>query len=360
MADDVFNPFWLGKLGIESLPFVGLIKDPNINSVISAGAASMAVAGALAVLILLTWFGKWGTFWRDWLTSLDAKKIGVMYIVIALVMLLRAVIEAGVMRSQQAVAVNDPGILSPQHFGELFSTHGTIMIFFMAMPFLTGVINIVVPLQIGARDVRFPLLNAISLMLTAAGAILIMISLVIGEFSTGGWSGYPPFTGLAFNPGVGPDYWIWAVTLSSIASTLSGLNFAVTIYKLRAPGMSWFRMPLFTWTALCTSILMIFAMMPLTVATGMLALDRYAGFHFFTNDAGGNMMNYANLFWLFGHPEVYIVILPPSACSPRCFPPFPANASTATNLWSLPPWPLPCSRFACGFTTSSPWVRPPI
>jgi cytochrome o ubiquinol oxidase subunit 1 len=184
------------------------------------------------------------------------------------------------------------------------------MIFFMAMPFLTGVINYVMPLQIGARDVSFPVLNSISLGLTAAGAALVMVSLVLGEFSTGGWSGYPPYTEASFNPGVGPDYWIWAVTLSSLGSTMTGINFAVTIYKKRCPGMHLFRMPLFTWTALCTSILMIFAMPPLTVATALLALDRYLDFHFFTNDLGGNMMNFANLFWLFGHPEVYILILP--------------------------------------------------
>jgi len=219
-------------------------------------------------------------------------------------------LEGVMMRTQQAMAIQSPGYLSPEHFGQLFSTHGTIMIFFMAMPFLAGLINYVVPLQIGARDVRFPLLNAISLYLTIAGAGLIVISLILGKFSTGGWSGYPPYTEQAWQPGVGPDYWIWALTLSSIGSTLSGLNFAVTIYKERAPGMSWFRMPLFTWTALCTSILMVFAMPPLTVATAMLALDRYLGFHFFTNGMGGNMMNFANLFWMFGHPEVYIVILP--------------------------------------------------
>ena len=184
------------------------------------------------------------------------------------------------------------------------------MIFFMAMPFLVGLINYVMPLQIGSRDVAFPLLNSISLWLTGGAAGLMMVSLVIGEFSTGGWSGYPPYTELAFSPGVGPDYWIWAVTLGSIGSTLTGINFAVTIYKMRCPGMRLMRMPLFVWTALCTSILMIFAMPPLTVATALLALDRYLGFHFFTNDLGGNMMNYANLFWLFGHPEVYILILP--------------------------------------------------
>jgi cytochrome o ubiquinol oxidase subunit 1 len=214
------------------------------------------------------------------------------------------------MRTQQALAVNSEGYLTPEHFSQMFSTHGTIMIFFMAMPFLTGLINFAMPLQIGARDVRFPMLNAISLWLTAAGAALVMASLMLGKFSTGGWSGYPPFTGVDYQPGVGPDYWIWALTLSSIGSTLTGLNFAVTIYKDRCPGMTLFRMPLFTWTALCTSVLMIFAMPPLTVATLMLALDRYLDFHFFTNAHGGNLMNFVNLFWLFGHPEVYILILP--------------------------------------------------
>ncbi|MDN5787244.1 cbb3-type cytochrome c oxidase subunit I, partial [Pseudorhodobacter sp.] len=213
------------------------------------------------------------------------------------------------MRAQQAFGL-DGGFLSPDHFAQLFSTHGTIMIFFMAMPFLTGLINYVMPLQIGARDVSFPVLNSISLGLTAAGAALVMISLVIGKFSTGGWFGYPPFTEATFSPGEGPDYWIWALSLASLGSTLSGINFAVTIYKKRAPGMTFLRMPLFTWTALCTAIIMIFAMPPLTVATAQLALDRYLDFHFFTNDRGGNMMNFANLFWLFGHPEVYILILP--------------------------------------------------
>ena len=310
MSGQPFDYFWLGRLSLDSLPYVEVLRDPNVNTIIGAFAATVAIGGAVALVALLTWFRLWGGFWRNWLTTLDAKRIGIMYIAIAFVMLTRAIIEASLMRTQQMLAVDQPGVVSPEHFGELFSTHGTIMIFFMAMPFLIGVINVVMPLQIGARDVRFPLLNAISLALTAAGGVLIMASLVIGKFSTGGWTGYPPYTELAFNPGVGPDYWIWALTLSSIGNTLTGLNFAVTIYKFRAPGMTWFRVPLFTWTALCTSILLIFAMVPLTVATAMLALDRYAGFHFFTNALGGNMMNYANLFWLFGHPEVYIVILP--------------------------------------------------
>jgi cytochrome o ubiquinol oxidase subunit 1 len=303
----------LGRLGPDSLPFWTMLQNPThenvVNGVIASAAALIVMIGVIVVVALITWCGQWKALWSDWLTSVDHKKIGIMYVVLSLIMLARAVIEAVIIRTQQAFGL-DGGFLSPDHFSQLFSTHGSIMIFFMAMPFLTGVINYVMPLQIGARDVSFPVMNSISLGLTAAGATIVMISLVLGEFSTGGWSGYPPYTEASFNPGVGPDYWIWAVTLSSLGSTMTGINFAVTIYKKRAPGMHLFRMPLFTWTALCTSILMIFAMPPLTVATALLALDRYLDFHFFTNDLGGNMMNFANLFWLFGHPEVYILILP--------------------------------------------------
>ena len=299
-----------GRLTADSLPFVRAWAHPTISEIIAAGAGAIVVIAAVALVVLITALGKWRYLWREWLTSLDPKKIAIMYVIIAFVMLARALIEGVLMRAQQAAAIDTPGFLSPDHFAQLFSTHGSIMVFFMAMPFIAGLINYVVPLQIGARDVAFPLLNSVSLYLTGGAAGLMMISLVVGEFSTGGWSGYPPYTELAFSPGVGPDYWIWAVTLGSIASTLSGLNFLVTILKMRAPGMHLMRMPLFCWTSLCTAILMIFAMPPLTVATALLALDRYLGYHFFTNDLGGNMMNYANLFWLFGHPEVYILILP--------------------------------------------------
>ena len=305
--------FIFGRMGFDDLPFWDMLVHPTheniVNGTIATAAASIVVIGALVTFFLITWYGKWKIFWSEWLTSVDHKRIGIMYIALSFVMLARAVIEAAILRTQQAFGLHG-GFLSPDHFGQLFSTHGSIMIFFMAMPFLTGVINYVLPLQIGARDVSFPVMNSISLGLTTAGATIVMVSLVIGKFSTGGWSGYPPYTEMAFNPGVGPDYWIWAVTLSSLGSMMTGINFAVTIYKRRAPGMTFFRIPLFTWTALCTSILMIFAMPPLTVATAFLALDRYLGFHFFTNDLGGNVMNYANLFWLFGHPEVYILILP--------------------------------------------------
>ena len=301
---------FLGRLDAHALPFVRAWDKPTVSEDIGAAAASIVIIAAVAVVSLLTWKRWWKPLWFEWLTSLDHKKIGIMYVVLAGVMLSRALIEAILMRTQQALAVNAPGIVDPGHFSQLFSTHGSIMVFFMGMPFLTGLINYAMPLQIGARDVAFPLLNSISLMLTAGGSGLVMASLVIGEFSTGGWSGYPPYTETAFQPGVGPDYWIWAITLSSLGTTLTGLNFAATIYKKRCPGMTLTKMPLFCWTALVTSILMIFAMPPLTLATALLALDRYLGFHFFTNDLGGNMMNYVNLFWLFGHPEVYILILP--------------------------------------------------
>ncbi|MBA2935195.1 cbb3-type cytochrome c oxidase subunit I [Sphingomonas sp. CGMCC 1.13654] len=309
MTDGIWSAI-LGRFTWTALPFVRAWETPTISEIIGAGAASVVILGAILLATLLTVYRAWRPLWSEWLTSLDHKKIGIMYVVLAFVMLARAVIEAVLMRMQQASAIDTPGFIAPDHFAQLFSTHGSIMIFFMAMPFLTGIINYVMPLQIGSRDVAFPLLNSISLWLTGGAAGLMMVSLVIGRFSTGGWSGYPPYTELAFSPDVGPDYWIWAVTLGSIGSTLTGLNFAVTIYKMRCPGMTLMRMPLFVWTSLCTSILMIFAMPPLTVATALLALDRYLGFHLFTNDLGGNMMNYANLFWLFGHPEVYILILP--------------------------------------------------
>ncbi|MFN3938411.1 MAG: cbb3-type cytochrome c oxidase subunit I [Gemmobacter sp.] len=300
----------LGRLSWEALPFAKALADPTASNLIGAGAAGLVVLAAVAVLAGLVLTRSLGPLWSGWLTSLDHKRIGVMYVVLALVMLARAVIEGALMRLHHAFALDGGGFLSANHYAELFSTHGTIMIFFVAMPFVTGIINIVMPLQIGARDVSFPLLNSISLGLTAAGAALMMISLVVGEFSTGGWSGYPPYTGIVFSPGVGPDYWIWAIAISSVGTTLSGINFAVTIYKERAPGMTFMRMPMFVWTVLCSAILMIFALPPITAATIMLALDRYAEFRFFTNDLGGNMMNFANLFWLFGHPEVYLLVLP--------------------------------------------------
>lgn len=297
-----------GRLTWDSIILVEEFKDPNLNTLITAGAAAMMPVGGAMIIALLFWM-KWWKPLFEWLTSVDHKKIGAMYIIFAVIMLFRGVVEGVLMRVNQAVAL-DGGFLSSDHFNQLFTTHGTNMIFFVAMPFLIGLMNVAVPLQIGARDVAFPKLNQISLGLTAAGGFLIMISLLVGEFSTGGWTGYPSFTGRLINPGVGPDYYILSIGIAGVGSTLTGVNFAVTIYKMRTKGMNLMKMPLFTWTALCTSILLIFAMPPLTACCVMLGLDRYLGFHFFTNDMGGNLMNFINLFWMFGHPEVYILILP--------------------------------------------------
>jgi cytochrome o ubiquinol oxidase subunit 1 len=292
---------FFGRLGPGALPFY---------SWVAFSGAAVTVGGGLGFLILVTWLGQWRTLWRDWLTSVDHKRIGILYLVLALVMLIRGFVDAIMMRLQQALAFQSGGYLPPEHFEQIFSSHGTIMIFFVAMPFVAGLANFVVPLQIGARDVAFPVLNAVSFWLTAAGAVVMLISLVIGKFSTAGWSGYPPYSQVAFSPGVGVDYWIWSIMISGVGSTMTGINFIVTIMRKRAPGMTLYRMPMFAWTILCSSILMVFAFPALTVVTAMLALDRTVGMHFFTNDGGGNAMNYMNLFWIWGHPEVYILILP--------------------------------------------------
>src|SRR5713226_569799 len=249
--------------------------------------------------------------WREWLTSVDHKRIGVMYMCLGLIMLLRGFADAIMMRSQQAVAVgNAQGYLPPDHYNQVFSAHGAIMIFFVAMPFVVGLMNFVVPLQLGVRDVAFPVLNSVSFWLTASGALLTNASLVIGNFARTGWMGYPPLSELAFSPDVGVDYYLWSLQISGIGTLLTGVNLVTTILKLRAPGMTYFRMPVFCWTALASSLLIVAAFPILTATFLMLLLDRYVGMHFFTNDDGGNQMMYVNLFWAWGHPEVYILILP--------------------------------------------------
>jgi cytochrome o ubiquinol oxidase subunit 1 len=291
----------LGKLTIDALPFY---------SGIAMAGALIVVLGALGVVALITWFGQWRYLWTEWLTSLDHKKVGVMYVTLALIMLVRGVLDAMMIRTQQAVALDSQGYLSPDHFDQIFTSHATIMVFFVAMPFVVGLFNVVVPQQIGARQVAFPFMNAVSLWLTASGAALVMISLVIGQFSTVFWTAYPPNSGLQFSPGVGVDYWIWAILVSSAGSLLTGINFLVTIVKRRAPGMRLMTMPLFTWSALFTNILIIFAYPALIVAAALLGLDRYLGMHFFTGGDGGNVKNYISLFWIWGHPHIYILILP--------------------------------------------------
>ena len=291
-----------GKLSLSEIHY----QDPIV---MTAVVGSMLLG--LVILALITYYGKWSYLWKEWLTSVDHKRIGVMYIILALVLLLRGFSDAMMMRGQQAIAVaGAEGFLPPDHYNQIFTAHGTIMIIFVAMPFLSGLINIIVPPQIGARDVAFPYLNAVSLWLTMAGAMLVMVSLGIGEFSKAGWSGYAPLTQLQYSPGSGVDYWLWALQLSGLGSLLTAVNFIVTILGMRCPGMKLMRMPIFTWNALCTSILILFSFPVLTVALALVTLDRYIGTHFFSNDMGGNMMMYANLFWIWGHPEVYIVVLP--------------------------------------------------
>jgi cytochrome o ubiquinol oxidase subunit 1 len=292
----------LGKLSLESFPF----HDPII-----LGTFVAVVLGGIALLGTLTYFGKWKYLWTEWFTTVDHKRIGVMYIAVALVMFLRGFADAIMMRGQQAVAVADSaGFLPPHHYDQIFTAHGVIMIFFMAMPFITGLMNLVVPLQIGARDVAYPFLNSLSFWLFCVGVVLMMLSLFVGEFAATGWLAYPPLSGLEGSPGVGVDYYIWALQISGLGTTLSGINFIVTILRMRTPGMSLMKMPVFTWTALVTNILIVAAFPVLAATLALLTADRYLDMHFFTNDAGGNVMMYVNLIWIWGHPEVYILILP--------------------------------------------------
>lgn len=291
-----------GRLTWEAIPF----HEP----ILLATFIAVAISG-LAVLGALTYFRLWGILWRDWITSIDHKKIGIMYIVLGLVMLLRGFSDAIMMRAQQAFAFGDAaGFLPPHHYDQVFTAHGVIMIFFVAMPLVTGLMNFVVPLQIGARDVAFPFLNNFSFWMTTFGAGLVMASLFVGEFARTGWLAYPPLSGLAFSPDVGVDYYIWSLQIAGVGTLLSGVNLLATIVKMRAPGMTMMKMPVFTWTALCTNVLIVAAFPVLTAVLALLSLDRYAGTNFFTNDLGGNAMMYVNLIWIWGHPEVYILILP--------------------------------------------------
>jgi cytochrome o ubiquinol oxidase subunit 1 len=281
------------------------------NGPVALGGQLTMVFGALAVIAYLTYTKRWRWLWKEWLTSLDPKKIGVMYILVAFIMLLRGLADAAMMRAQQATSVGSShGFLSADHFQQVVSAHGTIMIFFVAMGLMFGLINLIMPLQIGSRDVAFPFLNSVSFWLFVAGMLLINLSLLVGEFSAAGWLAYPPLSELAYSPGVGVDYWIWALQIAGVGSLLSGINFLTTILRMRCPGMTLMRMPLFSWSVLCSMVLVIFAFPILTGTLAMLALDRTLGMHFFTAGGGGNAMMYVNLIWAWGHPEVYILVLP--------------------------------------------------
>src|SRR6202051_2065632 len=274
------------------------------------------VTGAIVLVAMfgvVRWVGRRGHMrylWREWITSVDHKRIGVMYTLLAMVMLLRGFSDAIMMRAQQAVAFQSQGYLPPEHYNQIFSAHGTIMIFFVAMPFVIGLMNLVVPLQLGVRDVAFPTLNSVGFWLTATGALLVTLSLVVGEFARTGWLPYPPLSELTYSPGVGVDYYLWSLEISGVGTLVAGINLVTTVLKLHTRGMTYMRMPMFCWTTLATNLLIVAAFPILTATLAMLILDRYLGFHFFTNEAGGNMMMFMNLIWAWGHPEVYILVLP--------------------------------------------------
>ncbi len=309
-----------GRLTWDAIPF---------HEPILLATFVMVALGGMVVLAAMTYFKLWTPLWRDWVTSIDHKRIGVMYVVLGLVMLLRGFADALMMRAQQAMAFGgNPGFLPPHHYDQIFTAHGVIMIFFVAMPLVTGLMNYVVPLQIGARDVAFPFLNNFSFWMTTFGSMLVMASLFVGEFARTGWLAYPPLSGILGSPDVGVDYYIWALQIAGVGTLLSGVNLIVTIVKMRAPGMTLMRMPVFVWTSLCTNILIVAAFPVLTAVLAMLSLDRVVGTNFFTNDMGGSAMMYVNLIWIWGHPEVYILILPafgvfseivPTFCSKRLF-----------------------------------------
>ncbi|ALP68316.1 cytochrome o ubiquinol oxidase subunit I [Paraburkholderia caribensis] len=291
-----------GKLTLDAIPY----HEPIIM-----GTLGVVILGGLALLGAITYIGKWSYLWKEWITSVDHKRIGVMYIILALVMLLRGFADAIMMRAQQAVAFGDAaGYLPPHHYDQIFTAHGVIMIFFVATPLILGLMNVVVPLQIGARDVAYPFVNSLGFWLSAVGAVLVMISMFVGDFAATGWVAYPPLSELGYSPTTGVDYYIWSLQVSGLGTTLSGINFIVTILRMRAPGLNLMKMPVFCWTALITNILIVAVFPVLTGTLALLTMDRYLDMHFFTNELGGNAMMYINLIWVWGHPEVYILILP--------------------------------------------------
>ncbi|RVT93053.1 cytochrome o ubiquinol oxidase subunit I [Sphingomonas crocodyli] len=302
MFDESVIKTIFGRLTLESFPVHEPILLVTFIVVMTLG---------LGIVAAVTKYKLWGFLWREWFTSVDHKKIGIMYMILGIIMLLRGFADALMMRAQQAIAFGaSEGYLNSHHYDQIFSAHGTIMIFFVAIPLIVGLVNYVMPLQIGARDVAFPFLNNLSFWLTVAGALLVMVSLFVGEFSRGGWLNYVPVTNLQNSPDTGPDYYLWALQIAGVGTTLSAINMVTTIIKMRAPGMTMMKMPIFTWTALCSNVLAIAIFPVLTGAFALLMLDRYVGTNFFTNDLGGNPMMYWNLVWIWGHPEVYVLVLP--------------------------------------------------
>ncbi|PRH89058.1 cytochrome o ubiquinol oxidase subunit I [Labrys okinawensis] len=290
-----------GKLDLTAIPLSQPIP------LVTSGVVILLGFGVLALVIIKGW---WPYLWREWITSVDHKRIGIMYCLLGVLMLIRGFADAIMMRTQQAVAINAEGYLPPEHYNQIFTAHGTIMILFGAMPLVLGFMNFLVPLQLGVRDVAFPTFNSVGFWLTASGALLVNLSLFIGEFARTGWLPYPPLSEATYSPGVGVDYYLWAVQISGIGTLITGINIVTTVLKMRCHGMSYLRMPVFCWTALASCLLIVAAFPILTATLAMLTLDRYAGWHYFTNTAGGNPMMFVNLIWAWGHPEVYILVLP--------------------------------------------------
>jgi cytochrome o ubiquinol oxidase subunit 1 len=303
----------LGKLDLSAIPFSQPI--PLITSIILI----LVILGVLTLVTVKRW---WPYLWNEWITSVDHKRIGVMYCLLGVVMLVRGFADAIMMRTQQAMAINAPGYLPPEHYNQIFTAHGTIMILFGAMPLVLGFMNFLVPLQLGVRDVAFPTFNSVGFWLTASGALLVNVSLFVGEFARTGWLPYPPLSETAYTPGVGVDYYLWAVQISGIGTLITGINIVATVLKMRCRGMSYLRMPVFCWTALASCLLIVAVFPILTATLAMLTLDRYVGWHFFTNTAGGNPMMFVNLVWAWGHPEVYILVLPAFGIYSEVFPTF--------------------------------------
>lgn len=293
--------FFLGKLSFDALPHELFM----IGGTVSITLMMLALAG------FITYKKRWTWLWKEWLTTVDPKKIGIMYFIVGGLMLARGGLDAIMIWLQQSLASSSEGYLSAQHFQEIFTAHGNIMVFFVAMALIFGFINYIVPLQIGARDLASPFMNTLGFWLYVAGVIMINMFFMFGsEYAATGWLAVAPLSGKEFSPGVGMDYWIWSLQISGIGTTLGGINFIMTILKMRAPGMSLLKMPPFTWGSLCSMIMVVSVFPLLTMTIFLLFFDRYFGTHFFTTDGGGNPMMYTNLIWMWGHPEVYIIMLP--------------------------------------------------
>lgn len=292
----------LGKLNLEALPHEWFTV-----------AGSLTLIGlVLFIAAILTKTKRWRWLWDEWLTSVDPKRIGIMYFIAGGAMLVRGGLDALMLWLQQALSSGSShGYLSADHFQQIFTAHGNIMVFFVAMAFIFGLINYIVPLQIGARDLASPFMNTLGFWLFVGGIIMVnMFFLFGGQYAATGWLAVQPLAAKEFSPGVGVDYWIWSLMISGIGTTLGAINFIMTILKMRAHNMKLRMMPLFTWGSLF-SMLMAVTIFPLLTATLFLVyFDRVLGTHFFTTIGGGDPMMYTNLIWMWGHPEVYVLVLP--------------------------------------------------